>query len=156
VLERIVAAFDFEEPIEELRLGHGDPRPGILHEEGDLVGGVGVVDRERRGAEVHRRGVGNVELRPVDEHHRDRVALLQAKRCQAGRGTLDALVVLAPADLDGPVERLQRRPIRDAVGRVLKGARDSALVEPLVVLGLLRLRSHLNSLRSESQPYTRA
>ena len=59
-------------------------RAGVADHVGDLLGRGGLVDRERRRAERHRREVGEVELGPVGEHQRDGVAA-RARRARAAR-----------------------------------------------------------------------
>ena len=71
-----------------------------------------VVDRERHRAEVQDGGVDEVELGPVEQHQRDRVAALDPERGEPGRDPLDALGVLAPGDRD----RVARVAQRDLVG----------------------------------------
>ena len=70
--------------------------PGVGDHVLDLVGRVGHVDRERRRADHHRREVGEVELGPVAEHQRDRVALRRPSAVQAAGERVDALAQLAP------------------------------------------------------------
>ena len=68
VLERAAGLLHFKHALEECLLGDEDGAGSVTHQVLDLLGRVGVVDGEGRGAEVHRRGVGEVELRPVGEH----------------------------------------------------------------------------------------
>ena len=62
----------------------------------DLLGRVGVVDRERRRAEHHRGEVAEVELGAVGEHQRDRLAALDAELRQAAGERVDALAAARP------------------------------------------------------------
>ena len=96
----------------------------------DLVGRVGLVDRERRRPDHHRREVAEVELGPVAEHQGDRVALAQAepRRPPASASTrsrsspqVHEIVVALRADgdlvgafADGDAERLGDRRGVDA------------------------------------------
>ena len=86
--------------VAELLLDDGDPRAGVAQEELHLLGRRGVVHRERKRAEVHRRGVHEVELRAVGEHQRERVAAAQPEGVEAGGDVAHAVGVLAPGDLD--------------------------------------------------------
>jgi ABC-type sugar transport system substrate-binding protein len=85
---------------DELRLGDHYPVGRVAEQVGDLFGGGGVVDRERRRAKVQRGGVAEVELRAVDHHQRDRVAGFDAEVGKAGGDPADALGVLPPGDGD--------------------------------------------------------
>jgi hypothetical protein len=73
---------------------------GVSQQMGDLPGGKRVVDRERDGAEVKRRGVDHVELRPVAEHQGDRVARFDAERREPAGHRSDPIGVLAPGHGD--------------------------------------------------------
>ena len=97
-------------------LGDQDPRAGVGDDELDLLGRVGVVDGERRGAERHRREVGEVELGPVGQQQRHRVAAAHAQARQAGRQRVDALAQLAPRPLDRPGLRSHRDVLGPLVG----------------------------------------
>ena len=70
--------------VAEARLDDADLRARVAQHELGLLGGGGVVDRERDGAEVHRGGVEQVELGPVGEHQRHRVAAAQAELVEPG------------------------------------------------------------------------
>ena len=69
--------------------------------------GLREVDRERRGAEVHGRGVDQVELGAAGQHQRDGVARAHAERVQAAGDPLDLFGVLAPRVLALGAERAQ-------------------------------------------------
>jgi hypothetical protein len=98
--------------VEELHFGDDDVRRGIAEQVFDLVRARGVVDRERRRAEVHRGDVHHVELGTVREHAGERVAALQPEPCEAGSHLADHLGVLAPGQRYLTTERAQR----DVVG----------------------------------------
>ena len=84
---------------------------------GDLLGRGGRVDRERRRAERHHGEVGDVELGPVDEHQRHRVAAPDAELVQAAGERVDAVAQLAP----GQRHLVVLGAHGDAVGVVLRG-----------------------------------
>lgn len=79
-------------------LGDGDAVAGVGEEVPDLLGGRAVVDRERSPAEVQRRGIHEVELRPVGQHHRQGVAATDAEGVKAGGNSLDPGGVLGKGD----------------------------------------------------------
>ncbi len=70
-----------QQPLEVLALDHGDAGGGVGDDVLDLVGGVGLVDREGRRAERDRGEVDDVELGTVGEHDRER---LPARAAPAG------------------------------------------------------------------------
>jgi len=65
VLETGQAVAGFQHLRQVLALDQGYPRAGVGHHELDLVGGVGLVDRERGPPQHHHRQVGDVKLRAV-------------------------------------------------------------------------------------------
>lgn len=65
-------------------------------------------DRERGGGELHGRRVREVELRPVGQPERDRVAAPHADAVKARGGHAEAVGVLTPRPRDGAVGRSQR------------------------------------------------
>jgi hypothetical protein len=101
--------------VEELALADDDPVVGVGEQVADLIGRGGVVNRERRRAEVHRGGVHEIELRPVSHHQCDRVTTVDTQRGQPAGDPPDPLGVLGPADLDaaaaGRPERDRLRPL---------------------------------------------
>jgi hypothetical protein len=108
---------DLEDAVEEGLLRHEDRGLGVAHQVCDLLGRVGVVDRERSGAQVHRRRVHEVELGAVREHDRHGVALAESKRGEAGGVLSHPVGVVAPGD----GELVPLGPQRDAVRVVLRG-----------------------------------
>ena len=83
MLERPVALLHAPRTVEELLLDDRHLRRGVLARRRRSARARGVVDRERGCAQVHRGRVRNAELRPVGEHDRDGVALLDAERRQS-------------------------------------------------------------------------
>ncbi|MGV9818603.1 hypothetical protein [Nocardia xishanensis] len=91
--------------VEERAFGDHHFVLGIGEQVGDLFGGAGVVDRERRGAQVQCGRVDEVELGPVGEHDPDGVAATDAERGEPCRDRFDPLGVLPPGDLRGAADR---------------------------------------------------
>ena len=89
-----------------------DARAGVADDVADLLGAGGLVDRERRRAERHRREVAEVELGPVAHHQRDRVAARDAEPGEPARERVDALAQLGPGQRDAVVERADRDDVR--------------------------------------------
>ena len=102
------AAAGFKQPRRELLLAHHHPAPGIAEHVADLLRGQGVVHRERRRPQVHRGGVGQVELGPVGHHQRHRVPRADTKPGQPGRDPPDLARVRLPGDRPCPARRPQR------------------------------------------------
>jgi hypothetical protein len=100
VLDRGAVLLHLPDAVEERLLGHDDLVLRVRDEVLDLLGRVGVVDGERRRTEVHRGGVDPVELGPVAQHDRDRVAAAEPEPGEAGGGLLDLLRVLGPGDAE--------------------------------------------------------
>ncbi len=118
VLEVGQALAGLQQPLEVLALDHRDARGCVGDDELDLVGRVGLVDRERGRAERDGGHVDDVELRAIAEHDRERVAAAQPQPMQpAGE------VANAPSPLR-PGERLlvALRADRDAIAE--RGTRD--------------------------------
>ena len=82
-LGQVVAGL--QEPLEVLALDHGDVGVGVGDDVLDLVGGVGLVDREGRRAERDRGEVDDVKLGAVGEHDRERLARAAAPGGEAPR-----------------------------------------------------------------------
>ena len=112
VLQRAARLLHGQDAVEERLLGDDDRARRVAHEELDLLGRVGVVDGEGRGADVHRRGVGEVELGPVGEHHAERVAALQAEGHEALAQGPHLARVVRPAVLRAAVLGPQGDPVR--------------------------------------------
>src|SRR5690606_21229512 len=74
-------------------------RLAVPDEEGDLVGGGRVVDRDRGGAEEHGAEVEHVELGDVPHHQHDAVPRPDALAPQPGGGRGDLVGVLAVGQL---------------------------------------------------------
>jgi hypothetical protein len=70
--QHVVEALEPLGPVGERLLGDQDARAGVLHLVLDLLRRVGVVERERRRAEVQRRRVEPVKFGAVREHDRHR------------------------------------------------------------------------------------
>ena len=88
------------------------PRCRVPQEVGDLLLGIGVVNGERGPPEVHDRGIGEVELGPVDEHQGDRVTRAQAGGRQPHGNRLDSRRVLPPGASELVAAGADRRPVR--------------------------------------------
>ena len=117
--------------VDERLLGHDDARLGVVHLVLDLLGRVGVVDRERRGAEVQRGGVEPVELGPVGEHDPQRRRRARGPRPASPAATRAHLVgVLAPGDRELVVLRAQRAAVGMGLRRELEGLGHRGGVEP--------------------------
>jgi hypothetical protein len=101
-----------EDPVEHDLLAHDDLGPGVAEDEGELLGGGGVVDREAGRAHVHGGGVDQRELGAVAHHEGDHVAATHAQCVEPGREGPDPLVVLAPGHRD----HVTRGSKRDRVG----------------------------------------
>ncbi len=86
---------------EQQLLGERDLRARVLEQVDDLGRARRGVDRERRRAEVHGRGVDREELGAVEHQDPDRVAPPDAVRGEAGGDPLHLIAVLAegPGDL---------------------------------------------------------
>ncbi|GAA2536196.1 hypothetical protein GCM10010210_01920 [Pseudonocardia hydrocarbonoxydans] len=97
---------------EELPLGDDDPVVRIGEQVADLLGGGGVVHRERGGAEVLGGGVDDEELRPVGQHQPDAVAAAHAETGEPPGDVGDPVAVLAPGQRPLLADRAQR----DVVG----------------------------------------
>jgi len=135
VLERVGGDAGGQDLVCEPLLGDRDGTARVVHQVLDLVGGVGVVNRERHGSEVHRGRVGEMELGPVDHHHRDGVALAHAQGSEAGRHRPNPLRVFAPRAGELVVLRTDRDPIRIGVGRQLERLARGRGVDPSGALG---------------------
>ena len=92
-------------PVEEPGLDDEHPVAGVRQQVRDLLGGGGVVDRERRRPQVHRRGIDQVELGAIGEHEADRVAASHPERVKAAGETLHPLGVLREGDRDTVLNR---------------------------------------------------
>uniref|UniRef100_A0A6J5ZPY2 Unannotated protein n=1 Tax=freshwater metagenome TaxID=449393 RepID=A0A6J5ZPY2_9ZZZZ len=79
-------------------LGDDNPCVCIAQQVLDLVCGVGLVDRERCAARNHDSEVNDVELGPVDEHQRHRVALLQSEGLEAAGDAVNSFQPFPPSD----------------------------------------------------------
>ncbi|GBD46445.1 hypothetical protein HRbin41_01272 [bacterium HR41] len=88
------------DPVEEGALADDHGRLGVGHLVGDLIRRRRVVDRVRGRAQVHRRGIDDVELGAVAEHQSDRSSALEPESRQTGRDLAHPLRVLAPR-IDG-------------------------------------------------------
>ena len=110
--------------VAELLLDDGDLRAGVAQEELHLLGRRGVVHRERERAEVHRRGVHEVELRAVGEHQRERVAAAQPEGVEAGGDAAHPVGVLAPGDLGLAVFGAESDAVRVLTRRRLEHGAD--------------------------------
>jgi len=106
----------------EARLGDHQPVARVAHDEPDLLGRRAVVEAEGRRAQEHRGGVDDVELGPVDEHERERVAPAQPEVVQERGGGGQALGQLGVGQRDGVVGSAQG----DLVG-ALGGGREERL-----------------------------
>jgi hypothetical protein len=95
--DRMVDALQVPKTIDEGLLGHEDARLGVPKLVLDLFGGIGVVDRERRGPEMKGRGIEPMELGPVREHDAHGAAALESEAGQPGRRAPDLVGVLRPA-----------------------------------------------------------
>ena len=98
VLEVLGALGGLANGVEEGTLGHDHAALGVAGQVLDLLGRVGVVDREGRGAQMHGGGVDPVVLGPVGEHDGERVPARDPEAGEAGGGALDPLGVLGPGD----------------------------------------------------------
>ena len=76
---------------------------------------------------MHRGGVEQVELGPVGEHQRHRVAAAQAELVQPGGDLAHALGVLAPGDLDLAALGAQRDLVGTGGRGRLEGGADGLL-----------------------------
>ena len=85
---------DIEQPL----LGDRDSCPCIAEQVGDLSRRIGRVDRERGGAEHRDREVDDVELDPVAQQQRNRVAALDTETREARRYRVNALQQLRPGE----------------------------------------------------------
>ncbi len=72
---------------------------GVAEDMRDLVGGAGVVHRERGGAQVQDRGVDEIELRPVGEHDANRVTVSDTEFRQSCRDGVHPPCIVGPGDL---------------------------------------------------------
>ena len=148
-----------QQPLEVLALDHRDVGVGVGDHILDLVGGVGLVDREGRRAERDRGEVDDVELGAVGEHDRERVAAPETQPVQPPGEVAHALAPLRPgerllvafgADRDavaepgaGELERLDdrcgvRRRGAPAVGRAPGRAGGGAAHPPNRPMSLLK------------------
>jgi hypothetical protein len=129
VLERRHAPGGLEHAVEERALGDDHAVPRVREQELHLVGRRRVVDGERDRAEVHRGGVGEVELGPVGQHQGERVALADPERGEPRGQAAHALGVFAPRVLGLAVLGAQRDVGRALGGGVLEGRADGLAVE---------------------------
>ena len=106
-----------EHAVEVRLLDQRHPRPGVGDQVLDLLGCVGLIDRERDGPERHGREIADVKLRPVAEHQRDGVALAHPQLGESAGERVRALAHLTPGDRDAVVAVAQR----DVVGLLLGG-----------------------------------
>jgi hypothetical protein len=120
VLERVVALGHGQQPVEEGLLGDHDRVAGVADEVLDLLGRVGVVDREGGRAEVHGGRVGHVKLGPVCQHQREGVAAAYPERGEPARDVLHALAVLRPGAAELVVAGAQRHVVGARLDGVLK------------------------------------
>ena len=97
--------------LEERRLDDHHAVGGVTDQKLDLLGRRCVVDRERRSAEMHHRGVEEVELGAVGEHEPNRVAAAHAERVKAAGEPPDAFRVLGERDHHAVADRAQRNLI---------------------------------------------
>ena len=115
---------------EEL-LGDHDLVARVAEEIADLLGGRGVVDRERHRAEVQRGGVHERELGPVQQHDPHGVARLDAECCESGRDPAYPVAVLTPADLLGSARCAQCDHLAAPRHRALERLAQAGDVEPV-------------------------
>ncbi len=117
---------------EELLLTHHHAVPGVLEQVGDLVDRAGVVHRERHCAEMQQCGVDQVELGPIGQHQRNRVAAAHAQLMESGGDLVHPLGVLGIGDDDGAL-RVAKRDARRMLGdRVLEGLAEAHVESHLV------------------------
>ena len=102
---------------------------GVAQQVADLLRRVGVVDRERRRPEHHRREVAEMELGPVGEHQRDRLATDDAQLGQPSGERVDALAQLAPGDRERVALGADRDIVRALGGGDAKRLRHGARVD---------------------------
>ncbi len=107
--------------VKEGGLDDHHPAARVTEQVGDLLGRRGVVDRERRGPEMHGGGVEQVKLGPVGEHEADRVAPAHAQRVQAAGQLAHTVGVLPKGQADPVVDRAQRHLVGQRGGRELEG-----------------------------------
>ena len=108
------------EPLQCRDLADDDAVARVLEQVRDLVGREGVVDRERRRAEMDRCGVAEVELGTVRHQEANRVATADAESRQSGSDAAHAIGVFGPGQLDRPVGVAQGDLIRVALGARLE------------------------------------
>lgn len=86
--------------------------PGVVEQVGNFLGGQGVVDRERSGADMLRTDIQRVELDPVRHHQGDSAAPPDPEPGQSGCDLPDLRSVLPP----GQRLCVTRSPKRDGIG----------------------------------------
>ena len=136
---------DGERAVEELRLRHQHLGAGVEHEREHLVDRLGVVDRERHGAEVQDRRVDDVEGGAVAEQERHGLRRPDAEREQAGGDGADAAGVLVPRHgLVGAVGEESGPVAARACGDLERGAerRRGDRLGDRGLLGTGRMRRH--------------
>ena len=104
--------------VRESLFGDDDARLGIIHLVLDLLRRVGVVERERRSTEVHRRRIEPVKLRSVREHDCHRAARLEAQSREPAGDAAHLVGVFAPAHRELVVLGAQCAAVRDAPAAV--------------------------------------
>ena len=113
---------------------HRDLGPTVRDQVGELLGGRGVVERDRRGAHEQAAQVEDVELGPVAQEDDDAVSPLDADVAQRAGDPARLLRVVGPGQLTprvGAVVGRHALPQRDRVG-----ARPELAHEPLGDRGL--------------------
>jgi hypothetical protein len=133
--DHVVHAVQGRDTLEECLLGDDDAGAGVPHLVLDLLGRVGVVDRERRGAEVHGGRVEEVELRAVGEHDRERMPAPEPERGEPGGHRLHLVGVLAPRHRERVLLEAQRAAVRVRCGGDLEGLGEGGGVEAGRTLG---------------------
>ena len=120
MLERLDRIARCQHRLEKRLLGDDHPVGCVLDHVLDLLLRRRVVDREAGGPEVHRRAVGQMQRRPVDQHEADRVAVPNPKLREPGGPLAHRLCVVPPARLVVRVLQPQRRTIRPLLRGDLK------------------------------------
>ena len=120
---------------QELLLGDQHTRPRVGDHVLDLLGGVGVVDRERGRPEHHPREVAHMELGAVGEHQRQSVPASHPQRGEPAGELVHARAQLRPGERHGVALGADRHLVRPFLGGDAERVRDRGRVRRRALAG---------------------